>query len=123
MVEDDFRPCCRFISEYVLGDWGWLMNAAFLHDLSGLLGFACMIVVLVFLRGVFARNSQWRRFAPHMILFLVIVVTAFVLLLSGGPDSFGIAQRVFVTIDVLWIGTVACGLLGTEPARRPEAPR
>ena len=29
-VEDEFQPCCSFISEYVLGDWGWLMNLAFI---------------------------------------------------------------------------------------------
>ena len=30
VVEDEFEPCSRFISEYVLGDWGWLMNLAFI---------------------------------------------------------------------------------------------
>ena len=30
VVEDEFEPSSRFISEYVLGDWGWLMNLAFI---------------------------------------------------------------------------------------------
>jgi hypothetical protein len=177
-VENEFEPSSRFISEYVLGGWGWLMNIAFtalggaflalahglrrglspgrrvtasvrlmyvvgitvvltaafnsdsiadveanraswhgtLHDLFGFISFGCVIVAAFFLRGVFARDAQWRRFAPHALMFAITMVATFVLVLIAPMDSFGVAQRVFVTVDLLWIGTLGCGLLGAEPA-------
>jgi hypothetical protein len=154
-LEDEFQPCCRFISEYVLGDWGWLMNVAFIamggaflavahglrrtlapgrrvnasvrlmyvtgittffsglfnsdsladsdagrsswhgmiHDLSGFIGIALVLVALFFLRGVFARDPQWRRFAPHALLFAIACLVSFVVMKLGTPDNFGVAQR------------------------------
>jgi len=188
-VEREFQPNSRFISEYVLGDWGWLMNLAFialggaflalahglrlglspglrvtasvrlmyvagitvvlnglfnsdsiadveanrtswhgaLHDLFGLISFVCVIVASFFLRGVFARDPQWHRFAPHALMFAIISAATFVLMLVAPSDSFGIAQRVFVTVDVLWLGSLGCCLIGAEPAlpsqRRDPAQR
>jgi hypothetical protein len=177
-VENEFEPSSRFMSEYVLGDWGLLMNVAFIalggaflalahglrralspgrrvtasvrlmyvvgittvltglfnsdsiadvdagraswhgtiHDLLGFVSFACMIVATFFLRGVFARDAQWRRLAPHALMFAMTIVSAFVLLMATPSDSIGVAQRVFVTIDLLWIGTLGCGLVGAGPA-------
>src|SRR5215510_6763935 len=176
-VEDEFAPCCRFMSEYVLGDWGWLMNVGFialggsflalarglrrglspgrrvnasvrlmyivgitvvitaffnsdsifdeeagrtswhgmLHDLLGFISFGCLIVAAFFLRGVFARDAQWRRFAPHALMYAITMLATLALVLVAPLDSFGVAQRVFVTVDLLWIGTLGCGLLGAEP--------
>jgi Protein of unknown function (DUF998) len=184
-VEKEFEPCCRFISEYVLGDWGWLMNTAFIamggafmavahglrsslspgrrvtasvrlmylvgittvvsglfnsdsiddlnanrvswhetvHDLAGFTGIIFMVVATLFLRGVFARDAQWRRFAPHALMFAIASVAMFVLVMAAPMDSFGVAQRAFVTVDVLWIGTLGCGLLGAEPALPSEQGR
>ena len=87
-----------------------------LHDLFGFIGFACVIVALFFLRGVFARDAQWRRFAPHALMFAIVIVATFVLMMAAPADTFGVAQRVFVTVDLLWIGTLGCGLVGAEPA-------
>jgi hypothetical protein len=177
-LEDEFQPCCRFMSEYVLGDWGWLMNLGFialgvaflalahglrgslspgprvtasvrllyvtavtvllsaflnsdsiadeeagrtswhgmLHDLFGFIGFACLVLATFFLRGVFARDTQWHRFAPHALLFAIIITVTLALTVFAPLDTFGIAQRVFITVDLLWIGTLGCGLLGAEPA-------
>lgn len=182
VVEDDFRPCCRFISEYVLGDWGWLMNVAFIamgcafvavahglrctlspgrrvtasvrlmyitgittfisglfnsdsladsdagrtswhgmiHDLSGFIGIALVLVALFFLRGVFARDPQWRRFAPHALLFAIACLVTFVVMMLGTPDNFGVAQRVFVTVDALCLATLGCCLLTAPPAVASE---
>jgi len=176
-LENDFKPCCRYISEYVLGDWGWVMNLAFaalgvaflglahglrstlmpgrrvtasirliyitavtvlataffnsdsvadqqanvstwhgtLHDLFGFLGFACVTVATFFLRGVFTRDPQWRRFAPHALLFAIVIVVMFAVTIFAPLDSFGVAQRVFVMVDVLWLGTLGCALLTAEP--------
>jgi len=175
-VENEFEPSSRFISEYVLGDWGWLMNVAFfalggaivavahglrrglspgrrvtasvrllyvggittvltaflnsdaladtdagrtswhgtVHQLLGFIGIVCLTVATFFLRGVFARDAQWRRFAPHALMFAIATVATFVLVLVAPMDSFGIAQRVFVTVDLLWIGTLGCGLVSAE---------
>jgi hypothetical protein len=177
-VEKEFEPSSRFISEYVLGDWGWLMNLAFFalggaivavahglrrglspgrrvtasvrllyvggittvltaflntdaladtdagrtswhgtaHQLLGFIGIACLTVATFFLRGVFARDAQWRRFAPHALMFAVTTLAMFVLVLVAPTDSFGIAQRLFVTVDLLWIGTLGGALLGAERA-------
>jgi hypothetical protein len=177
-VEDEFAPCCRYMSEYVLGDWGWLMNVGFialggaflalarglrrglapgrrviasvrlmyvvgitvllsaifnsdsifdeeanrtswhgmLHDLFGFIGFVCLFVATFFLRGVFARDAQWRRFAPHALMFAITMVATFVLMLVAPTDNFGIAQRVFVMVDLLWIGTLGCALVSAGPA-------
>ena len=177
-LESGFQPSSRFISEYVLGDWGLLMNIAFfglgcallavanglrrslepgrrvkasvrlfyvggvtqlltavfnsdsiadsdagrsswhgtLHDLSGFIGFVCLMLATFFLRGVFARDVQWRRFAPHALLYGFALTAIFALVLFAPSDSFGIAQRVFVTVAVLWIGTLGCALLGADPA-------
>src|SRR5262245_18464899 len=177
-VKDDFAPCCRFMSEYVLGDWGWLQNVAFvalggaflalahglrgglssgrrvtasvrlmyvvgittiigglfnsdsimeeeaghtswhgmLHDLFGFVAFGCAYVATFFLRGVFARDPQWRRYAPHALMFAISMMATFALMLIAPTDSFGIAQRVFVTVDLLWVGTLGCALLGVVPA-------
>lgn len=181
-LEDEFVPSSRFISEYVLGDWGWLMNLAFfalgsaivamahglrravspgrrvtasvrmlyvagittvltaflnsdtvadadagrtswhgaLHDLLGFIGIVCMITSATFLRGVFARDAQWRRFAPHALMFAVAMAAGLVLVLAAPMDSFGISQRVFVTVDLLWIGTLGCALLGAGPSSRDQ---
>jgi len=177
-VEDEFQPCCRFVSEYVLGDWGWLMNIGFLamggafvavahglrstlspgrrvsscvrllyavavttfvsglfnsdsvadantgrttwhgaiHDLGGFSGILLAVTATFLLRGVFARDPQWRRFAPHALMFAILMVATFALVLFAPWESFGIAQRVFITIDVLWIGTLGCALLSAQPA-------
>jgi hypothetical protein len=87
-----------------------------LHDLSGSIGTACAIVATFFFRGVFARDAQWRRFAPHALMFAITMVSTFVLVLVAPTDSFGVAQRLFVTVDVLWMGTLGCGLLGAKAA-------
>src|SRR5262245_5375384 len=164
-LENEFKPCCRFISEYVLGDWGWLMNLGFialggaflaiahglrgslspgprvtasirllyasavtvllsaflnsdsiadeeagrtswhgmLHDLFGFIGFGCSVLATFFLRGVFARDAQWHRFAPHALLFAITISGMLVLTVFAPLDSFGIAQRVFVAVVLLWI--------------------
>jgi Protein of unknown function (DUF998) len=177
-VEKEFEPGGRFISEYVLGDWGWLMNIAFvvlggsflalahglrrglspgrrvtasvrvmyfvgitvvltgffnsdsiddleadrmswhgtIHDLLGLIRFVGVVVAAFFLRGVFARGPHWRRFAPHALMFAVTMLGTFVLVLVAPTDSVGVAQRVFVTVDLLWIGTLGCALVGAGPA-------
>jgi hypothetical protein len=86
-----------------------------LHDLLGFIGIACMIVAAFFLRGVFARDAQWRPFAPHALMFAIAIAATFVLVLVAPGDSFGIAQRVTVTVDLLWIGTLGCGLVGAGP--------
>jgi uncharacterized protein DUF998 len=188
-VEKDFDPGRRFISEYVLGDSGLLMNLAFialggglmalahglrgslspgrrvtasvrliyvggiatvlsgffnsdpisemeagraswhesLHDLAGVIGFVCLIVATVFLRGVFARDAQWRRFAPHAVLFAIAIAVMFGMTIFAPVDVVGVVQRVFVTVALLWIATLACGLLTAEPAlpiqQRDPAPR
>jgi hypothetical protein len=86
------------------------------HDLSGFISFALLTVATFFLRGVFARDAQWRRFTPHALMFAVVIVVTFVLTVEGPSDSFGVAQRVFVAVDLLWIGTLGCALIGTVPA-------
>jgi hypothetical protein len=178
-LEDDFQPCCRFVSEYVLGDWGWLMNLAFLaqagaflaiahglrgslspgrrvtasvrllyvvgivqvftalsnsdsiddvdadrtswhgaiHDLSGVIGLCCVVVALFFLRGVFARDGQWHRFAPLALMYALASVAMFALVLAAPTESFGVAQRVFITVATLCMATLGCGLLGVERAQ------
>ena len=185
-VENEFEPSSRFISEYVLGDWGWLMNLAFLamggaivaaahglrrglspgrrvtatvrlmyvggittvltaflnsdavadmdagrtswhgtlHGLLGFIGVACMTVSVFFLRGVFARDAQWRRFAPQALMFAITTLAMFVLVLVAPMESFGIPQRLFVTVDLLWIGTLGCGLVSAEHVlpSRPAVP-
>src|SRR5215510_13102087 len=50
-----------------------------LHDLSGFLGFICLTLATFFLRGVFARDPQWRRFAPHTLLYGTSLVACFAL--------------------------------------------
>lgn len=179
-LENGFQPSSRFISEYVLGDWGLLMNIAFfaqgcallavahglrhsvepgrrvrasvvlfyvggvtqlftavfnsdsiadsdagraswhgtLHDLSGFLGFICLTLATFFLRGVFARDAQWRRFAPLALLYGFALTGLFALVLFAPSDTFGIVQRVFVTVAVLWIATLGCGLIGAKPVMR-----
>lgn len=178
VVEDEFEPGSRFISEYVLGDWGLLMNVAFialggaflalahglrsslspgrrvtatvsllyisgitdigsglfnsdsiadpeagpaswhqiLHDLFGFLGMGCVMVALFFLRGVFARDAQWHRLAPQAPMFAIVNVATFVLMMAASTDTIGVAQRVFVTQALLCLGTLACGLVGSESA-------
>jgi hypothetical protein len=75
-----------------------------------------VIVAAFFLRGVFAGDPQWRRFALHTQLFAIIIVVTFVLMMVAPLDSVGVAQRVFVTVDLFWIGTLGCALVGAEPA-------
>jgi hypothetical protein len=176
-VENEFEPASRFMSEYVLGDRGWLMNVAFMvlggaflalahglrrglspgrrvtasvrlmyiigittvltgffnsdsiadaeanrmswhgtiHDLLGFVSFLCLVVATFFLHGVFARDAQWRRFAPHALMFAIAMLAMFVLVLAAPTDSVGVVQRVFVAVDLLWIGTLGCGLIGAGP--------
>jgi hypothetical protein len=95
-----------------------------IHDLSGFLGIACVLVTLFMLRGVFARDPQWRPFAPHAVLFGIACIVTFVLVMAAPEDSFGVAQRAFVTVDALCMATLGCALLGMEraepgPSRHP----
>ena len=50
-----------------------------IHDLCGLIGMALVMMAMFFLRGVFARDPQWRRFAPHALLFAITMSLDFVL--------------------------------------------
>jgi hypothetical protein len=49
-------------------------------------------------------------------MFAITMAATFVLVLVAPLDSFGIAQRVFVMVDLLWIGTLGCGLVSAAPA-------
>jgi hypothetical protein len=177
-VEKDFDPGRRFISEYVLGDWGLLMNLAFvalgfgflalahglrrslspgrrvtasvrliyvtgiatvisgcfnsdpisameagqsswhenIHDLAGVISFVCITVATFFLWGGFGRDAQWRRFAPHAVVFGIATAVMFGMTFFAPVDVVGVVQRVFVTVALSWMATLGCGLLTAEPA-------
>ena len=69
LLEHDFDPMNRFVSEYVLGDWGLLMNAAF---------FAMGAALLALGLGLDRTLTSSRRVRTIRNLYVISGATAFI---------------------------------------------
>jgi hypothetical protein len=181
-LQPELTPSDHFMSEYVLGDVGLLMNAAFmalavgvaalalglrrslapgrrvrlavglmgagavgfaasgvfntdstdavlggqdpswhsmLHDVAGMIAFLGVIVGAFVLRGVFARDPRWRPLAPFALFFGLLLTGLLALMLASPSSSVGVAQRPFVALLLLWLGTLGCWLLGIPERSAP----
>jgi hypothetical protein len=83
------------------------------HVAAAAVLFLCLLVACWVLRGVFARDPVWRRFAVAQrwwaIAFSVTFVDSFFL-----PTPAGIGQRLFVAVLMAWLFTLAWRLQGVR---------
>jgi hypothetical membrane protein len=96
------------------GDVSWHHQV---HDNVGIAVFLALVLAPLVLARAFRRDSRWRDLRRYS---LVTGAVTFALLLVFGGDSFsgwnGLAERILVTIPLVWIA-----VLGTRLARNAAA--
>ena len=179
VVEPDFSVVNNYISEYALGESGWLMQSAFfgigfgviaialglrqtlapgkrvtasvvvlliagigffvaaifktdptgatetttdgnLHLVGSVMIFFSLLAVAWMLRGVFKRDPTWEAFAKAQMWFAIVYTVSMVVTFGtppGGPV--GVTQRLFVTLILGWLLTLAWNIRRHGPAREP----
>src|SRR5262249_34982120 len=101
------------------GDVSWHHKV---HDNVGIAVFLVLVLTPLVLARAFRRDSRWRDLRRYS---LVTGVLTLVLLLVFGGDSFsgwnGLAERVLVTIPLVWIAVLGLRLAHIAVAADPAA--
>lgn len=176
VVEPDFSVVNNYMSEYALGERGWLMQSAFfgvgfgviaialglrqtlargkrvtasvvvlliagigffvaifktdpagatetttagtLHAIGSVIVFFSLLAVAWMLRGVFKRDPPWQAFAKAQMWFAIVYTVSMIVTFGTPQDGpVGLTQRLFVTLILGWLLTLAWNIRRHGPAR------
>jgi hypothetical protein len=83
-----------------------------IHDLSGLVGLPSLLIASWMLRGVFARDDQYRHLAGTELWFAVLLTVATVILFATPATGLpvGLTQRAFFVVVVTWLFVLAANI-------------
>jgi hypothetical membrane protein len=94
---------------------------ATIHDSAAVASFLLSVVVAFLFARVFRREDLWAKHARFTFIFAVLLLAAFLLFPVLGDDQFGLSQRIFIGILMIWLLATAYRLwtwTSTAPQQR-----
>src|SRR6266702_3274230 len=120
-LRPDYDPVKRAVSNYAIGPYGFLMTTAFFALALSLFALALglarritlsssTVAALLFCMH-FKMEKEWRSFQrPSFALALTVVVGLFAFSVLAFVGWFGIGQRIYIAVTLLWLFLVAVRL-------------